>query len=126
MTLETPNSFEAVNAVLENDIEKINHLVLNEGLNLANAVKFASSLGKFEILKILLESRGYEPDTKEIMDALIESAKNNRKDCVEFIMDNYASVNITKALEVSTPECAEIISSKHDPFCYSKQKFFKY
>lgn len=121
-------AFEAFNAVITDDIEKINELVLNEELDLANAIKFASGLGKYEILKILLESRGYEPEDKVIVFALIEAAKNNRKECVEFIMDCYSTVDISKALEVSTPECIEIMTSKHDPFGYSKnsQNFFKF
>ena len=65
---------------------------------------------------------------KVIVFALIEAAKNNRKECVEFIMENYPTVDISKALEVSAPECIEIMTSKHDPFGYSKntQNFFKF
>lgn len=114
-------SFEVLNAVMANDLDKINELVLNETLNLSNAIKFASSFGKYEILKALLESRGYEPIDKEIVSALIEAAKNNRKDCVEFIMTNYSGVDITKALELSHPECIAILNSKHDPFTYYKK-----
>lgn len=121
-------AFEAFNAVMADDIEKINELVLNEDLDLANAVKFASGLGKYEILKILLESRGYEPEDKVIVFALVEAAKNNHKECVEFIMESYSTVDISKALEVSSPECIEIMTLKHDPFGYSKnsQNFFKF
>jgi len=114
-------SFEVFIAVMKDDIDKVGELVLNEELNLSNAIKFASSLGKYEILKILLESRGYEPVDNEIISALIESAKNNRKDCLEFIMTNYSGVDISKALELSHPECVEILNSKHDPFAYYKK-----
>ena len=54
-------SFDAVEAVLCNDIEKIKELILDENIDVSNAIKFASSLGKYEILKTLLEHRGYEP-----------------------------------------------------------------
>lgn len=121
-------SFEVFNAVMADDVHKVYELVLDEEIDVANAIKFASGLGKYEILKILLECRGYEAEDKVIVFALIEAAKNNRKECVEFIMDCYSTVDISKALEVSAPECIEIMTSKHDPFGYSKntQNFFKF
>jgi len=121
-------SFEVFNAVMADDINKVYELVLNEELDISNSIKFASGLGKYEILKILIECRGYEAEDKVIVIALAEAAKNNHKECVEYIMDNYKTVDISKALEVSAPECIQIMTSKHDPFGYSKpdQKFFKF
>jgi len=116
-------SFQLIEAIKNKNSELVDKLVLDESLTLLNAIKLASNLGYYDILKILLESRGFEPNSNEVLAALKEAAKMNHKDCVEFIIKNFNGVDPTKAMSLASEDCYKLLELYKDPFKYNPTSY---
>jgi hypothetical protein len=111
------------NAVLEDNINKVEESLDFGANNFGNCIKFAAHYGRLFILKSLVEVGSF--DSKQLEPALKEAVKNNQTDIVRYLTDNFKGIESKKAIELATGECLTILLDyyKQPP---DKPFFFKF
>jgi len=99
------------NAVLEDNINKVEESLDFGANNFTNCIKFAAHYGRLFILKSLVEVGSF--DAKQLEPALKEAVKNNQTDIVRYLTDNFKGIECKKAIELATGECLTILLDYH-------------
>lgn len=112
-----------LDAVLANDINKVEECLDFGANNFSSCIKFAAHYNKLFILKSLIEVSCFEREQLE--PALIEAAKGRAVDVVRFLTENYSEIPCKKAIQFANDEIVQILIDyyKKPP---EKKSFFKF
>ena len=112
-----------LDAVLANDINKVEECLDFGANNFDNCIKFAARFDKIFILKSLVEVSSFEREQLE--PALIEATKGKAIDSIRFLTENYDGIPCQKAIQLASNEALQILLEYHKK-PPEKKSFFKF